>query len=134
MEVGEDEIILFWRFTRSLCSTEHREYLCTVWRGEVLEPQSLMKPSLAPPVHVKKARKTGSHGDCDYAFLCYRDHSDLPPLLWPGCWQSWPKDLAWHQEGECSSSWFSLLMSMSCPALARLPGTVCDWHSLPFCV
>lgn len=47
--------------------------------GEVLEPQSLMKPSLAPPVHVKKARKTGSHGDCDYAFLCYRDHSDPAP-------------------------------------------------------
>lgn len=79
MEVEEDEIILFWRFTRSLCSTEHHEYLCTVLGGEVLEPQSLMKPSLAPPVHVKKARKTGSHGDCDYAFLCYRDHSDPAP-------------------------------------------------------
>lgn len=30
VEVGEDEIILFWRFTHSLCSTEH---LCMVGGG-----------------------------------------------------------------------------------------------------
>lgn len=97
-----------------------------------MEPQSLVKASLTSPCSCKKekARKTGSHSNCDNAspFVIRTRRGGPHPLMnRKAVGNSSLKTSPSIRKENADSNWSSLLTSVS-SALAHLPETVWDWN------